>query len=273
MKKTVIYILSLIFLAALFAACTEQPQADSPAPSSEPEAAQSAPAQSAPEDKSPIKVGIRNDTPGFAYLNIDTGEVNGFEVDLMRAVGGLLERDVEFIIVNDTTREKALKAGDIDLIAATFTITDDRKSEYLFTQPYYTDKLAFLVPKDSDAQNVADLDSAKVGVADNTTAVDDLNSAAQNKNITVEAVPFETYTDAKKALFNGEIDSIYMDASVLRSYQDGRVLEEYFTPQPYGIAALKENSELLNAVDSAINFLESDGTLDALADHWEIDLD
>lgn len=281
MKKTIYAIIFILISALCLTSCAQNSEAanaasDAPAASESDRNAQASPAaETSPSanDDSPLKVGIRNDSPGFAYLNIDTGEINGFEVDMINSVGELLGRDIEFVVVNDTTREDALKSGDIDLIAATFTITDGRKEEYLFTRPYYTDRLAFLVPKESDAETVSDLNGAKVGVADDTTAVDDLQSAAESKNISVEAVPFETFTEAKRALFNGEIDAVYMDESILRSYQDGRVIEEYFTPQPYGIAALKENAELLNAVDSAIDLLSADGTLDAYADHWELKLD
>ena len=283
MKKLIAAAAFLFIIAVCFGACSSNSVAQHSELNSEmlssaaetPDAAQTAQleesSQTSPSN-SPLKVGIRNDSPGFAYLNIDTGEISGFEVDIIKSVGALLERDIEFVVVNDTTREDALKSGEIDLIAATFTITDGRKEDYLFTRPYYTDRLAFLVPKESEAQTVADLDGVKVGVADDTTAVEDLESAAGSKGIFVEAVPYGTFTDAKKALFSGEIDALYMDESILRSYQYGRVIEEYFTPQPYGVAALKENAELLNAVDSAIDALTKDGTLEAFADHWELKL-
>lgn len=283
MKKTITAIIFITLAAVLFlTGCSQNADvqnstvnAETPLPTvelAEPSAFLQPP-QSSDEKNSPLKVGIRNDSPGFAYLNIDTGEINGYEVDLVKSVGELLGREIEFVVVNDSTREDALKNGDIDLIAATFTITDDRENDYLFSRPYYTDRLAFLVPKESQAETVSELDGAKVGVADDTTAVEDLQSAARSKNISVEAAPYKTFTDAKRALFAGEIDALYMDESILRSYQDGRVLEEYFAPQPYGIAALKENSELINAVDGAIDMLESDGTLEAFADHWELKLD
>lgn len=282
MKKTISAIIFILLCVLCFVSCSQSGKAKSassavaePTESAEEAMAQPSDAETAASsgDSSPLKVGIRNDSPGFAYLNIDTGEINGFEVDMIKSVGELLGRDIEFVVVNDTTREDALKAGDIDLIAATFTITDGRKEEYLFTRPYYTDRLAFLVPKESGAQKVADLDSAKVGVTDDTTAVEDLQNAAASKGISIEAVPYATFTEAKKGLFAGEIDALYMDESILRSYQDGRVLEEYFTPQPYGVAALKDNPELINAVDSAIDLLFSDGTLEAFSDHWELELE
>lgn len=281
MKKTyVIILIVLLLFTCLLSSCsqndmpaeqTTQAAGISAAASQEP--APSEPPEQSQSDGLPLRVGIRNDSPGFAYLNIDTGEINGYEVDLMNEIGAVLGRDIEYTVVNDTTREQELKNGDIDLVIATYTITDGRKSDLVFSRPYYTDKLAFLVPKDSKARSVSDLNAAKVGVADNTTAVDDLNETAKSKGIEVTAVPFETFSDAKKALFANEIDAIYMDESLLRSYQDGRIIEEYFTPQPYGIAALKENAELINAVDGALDLLISDGTAEALADHWELKLD
>ena len=98
-----------------------------------------------------LKVGVKADIPKYSLLNTTTNEYEGFEDDLAKVIAGkIFDGDtskVEFTTVNAKTRGPLLDKGDIDMVIATFTITDDRKQQYDFSDPYMTDAVGFLVKK------------------------------------------------------------------------------------------------------------------------------
>ena len=103
-------------------------------------------------DKGVLKVGVKNDVPNFGYKNPQTGELEGFEIDLARAIAKDIlgdESKVEFTPVTAQTRGPLLDTGELDMVIATFTITEERKKSYNFSDPYYTDGVAIMVKKDA----------------------------------------------------------------------------------------------------------------------------
>ncbi|NLM83435.1 MAG: transporter substrate-binding domain-containing protein [Clostridiales bacterium] len=283
MKKMTSILLALVLLFALVACGgggSKQPS--SPSPSA------SAPAQSggnggsqlpaqvqAIVDRGVLRVGVKVDVPNFGYQNPDTGEVEGLEIDIAKELAKRLLGDENKITttgVTAQTRGPLLDNNEVDMIIATFTITEERKKSYNFTEPYYTDAIGFLVKKDSGIQTIKDLDGKTIGVAQSATTKDAIIEKAQELGITVNFSEYASYPEINAALASGRVDAFSVDKSILLGYvnESTMILEEGFKPQEYGIATKFDNKDLAEYVNNFIVEIKNDGTLDALLEKWHL---
>ncbi len=216
-----------------------------------------------------LKVGVKEDVPHFGYLNPATNKHEGFEIDLVKAIAKELlgdETKVEYTGVTAKTRGPLLDTGELDLVAATFTVTDERKKSYDFSDIYYTDAVMVMVKKDKGYTSFKDLDGKTIGVAQSSTTKKSLTAGAADLGVTVNFSEFPTYPAIKTALDSGRIDAFSVDRAILLGYVDDTtmLLPDRFAEQPYGIAIKKGNTELLNAVNSIIKKLHDSGELDKM---------
>ncbi len=224
-------------------------------------------------DRGVLRVGTKVDVPNFGYQNPDTGEVEGLEIDIAKALAKKLlgdESKIETQGVTAQTRGPLLDNDEVDIVAATFTITEERKKSFNFTQAYYTDSIGFLVKKDSGVKEIKDLDGKTIGVAQSATTKDACEEKAKELGITFKYSEFASYPEINAALSSGRVDAFSVDKSILLGYvnEDTEVLEEGFKPQDYGIACKLNNQDLAKYLDDFIAEIKSDGTLDALIEKW-----
>ena len=214
-------------------------------------------------DRGVLKVGVKDDVPGFGQKDAATGEFSGIEIDLAKKIGESLGVNVEFTPVTAATRGQLLDNGDIDLVMATFTITEERKQTYNFSTAYYTDAVTVMVKKDSGISSLADLAGKKVGVSQGSTSMAALQEAA-GEDVSIDFQEFATYPEIKAALDSGRVDAFSVDGSILGGYLDDTVelLSERFSPQEYGVTSKKDNTGLAEYVENLIQGWLADGTID-----------
>ena len=227
------------------------------------------------KDRGVLKVGVKVDVPKYGYKNPKTGQIEGFEVDLSKQVAKKIfgdENKVEFQGVTAKTRGPLLDNGEIDMVAATFTITEERKKSYNFSDPYLKDGIGLLVKKSLKASSFKDLDGKTIGVAQSSTTRKALEEEAAKQSISPKFSEFASYPEIKVALDSGRIDCFAVDASILNGYVDDStvILDDRYNPQEYGIATKKENSELAKTINEVINEMKSSGELEKLIEKWEI---
>lgn len=223
-------------------------------------------------DRGVLRVGVKSDVPGFGLQDVLTNEYSGLEIDLAYKIAETLGiDDVEFTAVTAATRGQLLDAGDIDMVAATFTITEERRSSWNFTTPYYTDAVSLLVKLDSGISDYADLTDKVVGVSTGSTSRDALIAAAAEAGVTLDSSAnfseFATYPEIKTALDAGRVDAFCVDGSILSGYLDDTVeiLDSVrFSPQEYGIATKLDNTDWADYLDNLIVTWLADGTLDQM---------
>lgn len=223
-----------------------------------------------------LRVGFKNDVPGFGYLNPETNEIEGFEVDLAKALAKELtgsEENYTATEVNANTRGPMLDNGELDCIIATFTITEERKELFNFSDAYFTDHVGLLVKKDSGIESFADLDGKTIGVAQSATSRTAIQEAADEAGISVSFSEFGTYPEIKTALVSGRVDCFSVDKAILLGYLDDDtvILPEDFRAQDYGIATKKDNTELADKINEILLNMQANGELDALKAKWGID--
>ena len=226
-------------------------------------------------DAGVLSVGTKVDVPNFGYLNPDTNETEGMEIDIVKLIAKDLlgdEKAYKVSGVTAATRGPLIDNGEVDFVIATFTITDERKLSYNFTRPYYTDAIGFLVKKELGASEIADLDGKTIGVAQSATTKAALEELAKEKGITFKYGEFASYPELKTALISGRIDAFSVDQSILLGYVDEStvILEENFKPQNYGIASKLDKKDLAEYLDSFIAELEENGVLAEIIEKWNL---
>lgn len=227
-------------------------------------------------DADVLRVGTKIDVPGFGFQNPESGNIEGFEVDIARELAARIKGDpnkLEVTGVNVTTRGIMLDNGTLDATLATFTITEARKKSYNFSQPYFTDHIGVLVKKDAGIDDLGDLDGKTVGVASSATTRDKLAQAGDEIGIHMEFAEYATYPEIKIALVTGRVDSFSVDRSILMGYLDDStmLLDAQFAPQEYGIATKKTNTELAAQIDDVLQAMMDDGTLASLREKWGLE--
>jgi len=227
-----------------------------------------------------LKVGCKQDVLNFGYLNPDTNQYEGLEINIAYEIAAKIfdcsleeaKNKEEFTAVNATTRGPLLDNGDIDVVLATFTITEERKESWNFSTSYYTDAVGFLVLKDSGITAANDLDGKIIGVSNASTTKDAVTEYLTEKNISVSFKEFDTYPSVKVALSSGNVDVFSVDRGILSSYADDTtlLLEDRFKEQDYGAATKLENKELTELVDGVIKDMIADGRLNTYKEQYNL---
>ena len=233
-------------------------------------------------DRGVLRVGAKNAVIGFGYQDMLTGEYSGMEIDIANKLAEELGVDIEFTTVTAATRTELLDSGDIDCVLATFTITEERKQNWDFSTPYYTDYVTVLVNDASGIKTLSDLVGKKIGVSSGSTSArsvveamiaDGLIDADKYSKDTfdpatwTDQVSFQQYDDyptISTALSAGEVDAFSVDKSILAIYKtEGRsFIDAQFAPQEYGVATKKDSDFSAYVEDKVSTWLE-DGTIAA----------
>lgn len=221
-----------------------------------------------------LKAGVKVDVPKFGYKDPQTGKIDGFEIDIVRAIAKEIlgdENKIELTGVNAQTRGPALDNGELDIVVATFTITEERKNSWNFSEPYFRDFIGLLVKNDGP-QSWKDLNGKKVGVALSATTKKSLTEAAEKDGMKVDFLEFNTYPEIKAALDAGRVDAFSVDVAILLGYKDAgtKILDDKFSPQNYGVASKKTNTELAKLIDDLLAKMAKNGELDKLLAKWEL---
>lgn len=218
-----------------------------------------------------IVFGVKNDTRLFGLKNPSTKEVEGFDIDIAKALAAEIlgdETKVEFKEVTSKTRMPLLNNGDIDAIVATMTITEDRKKEVDFTDVYFDAGQSLLVKKGSDIKGIDSLKGKKVLAVKGSTSAINIREKAPD----AEVLEFENYSEAFAALKSSQGDALTTDDSILYGMVDEdpnyELVGGTFTDEPYGIAVKKGNQTFVDELNKALKALKDSGKYDEIHDKW-----
>lgn len=236
-------------------------------------------------DAGVLKVGGKTDVPCFSLQNTATGEYEGLEDDLAYNIAGKIfgctpdeakeKKLVEFQGVTAKTRGPLVENGELDMVIATFTITEERKETYNFSTPYFTDAVGLLVLKDSGINSIEDLDGKVIGVAQGSTSQKGFEAYVAEKGINVKPTfeEFDGYPALAAALSAKNIDVFSVDRAILAGYRDdtNKLLDDRYAEQEYGVCTKKENTGLAELVDGVVTDLKDSGKLAEMIKDWGIE--
>ncbi|QKW05800.1 transporter substrate-binding domain-containing protein [Streptomyces sp. NA04227] len=204
--------------------------------------------------------------------NID-GKVQGFDVALVDLVAEKLKvkQTIQDIPFENFKTGAALNSGQCDLAAAGMTITEERKKNVDFSDPYFEATQAVLVAKGSGIDSLDDLKAKgkKLGAQAQTTGEE---YATKNK---LGATSFESSDAVLNGLRTKQVQAVIIDYPVVQGWLKDpdnakafEVVENLNTGEQYGITVKKGNTKLLKAINEAIADAKADGTYKKLYEKW-----
>jgi polar amino acid transport system substrate-binding protein len=215
-----------------------------------------------------LTVGSDTSFPPFESMAGDVAE--GFDVDLMAAIATEMGIESKFQTEGfDTLIPTLVAGGKFDVIASGMTITDERKQEIDFSDPYIDSNQSIAVRKDFQFTDESSLAGKKVGAQAGTTGLDWAKENIKDAQI----VEFKTATDALAALQASNVDAVVNDlpvtAALVKDPAKGLVIaKEVPTGEQYGFGVSKENPELLKAINDALAQLKTSGEYDTIYEKW-----
>lgn len=224
------------------------------------------------KDEPTITWGVKYDTRLFGMMDIKTRKVEGFDIDIAKAITKeILGKDgkAEFVEVTSKTRIPLLKNGNIDAIIATMTITEDRKKEVDFSDIYFDAGQSLLVKKGSHIKNIKDLtaEDTVLAVKGSTSTINIRKHAPEAK-----ILELENYAEAFTALQSGQGQAMTTDNAILLGMASENDHYELtggtFTNEPYGIAINKGQDEFLKEVNQALHEMHDNGTYNKIFEKW-----
>ena len=222
-------------------------------------------------DRGVLRVGVKQDLPNFGYRDPESNQYTGMEVEIAKKVAAELGVDIEFTPVTAQTRGALLDNGQLDMVIATFTITEERKELYNFTTPYYTDAVGFLVRKDSNIQSSWEaLDGLTIGVTQGSIQWGLLEEIAAEKGIELNFRELGSNSEVVVALAAHRVDAFSIDQSILSAFlgKTNELLDLQYQPSEYGIVTKKSNKDLAKYLDGLIQGWTEDGSLQAIYDDF-----
>lgn len=220
-----------------------------------------------------FKQGFDLDYRPYSFVG-DDGQNGGFDVELAQAVCEYYGWEYEPVPFNWDAKDAELQAGSCDCIWSGFTI-NGREDDYLWSIPYSDNTQKIMVKADSGLTTLADLAGKKVGVQTATSAYDLLNDEEGQKALLdtfEDLMVYDTYTIAITDLKAGAVDAVAVDATraaEAMAEDDSLVcLDENLGSEQYGIGFRKDDTELCDLVNAALQALAADGTVANIAANY-----
>ena len=215
--------------------------------------------------------GVRADTRLFGLMSVNNGQIEGFEIDLAKALTKQMlgkNAKAKFVQTTPKTRIPLLKNGNIDAILATMTITPERAKQVDFTESYFPSGQSLLVPDNSKIKSVKDLNGKTVLAVKGTTAVDNIAKFAPKAKV----LEYDDYGQAFTALKAGQGQAMTTDNGVLAGIANEnhgyKLVGGTFTKEPYGIAVNKGQTEMFKRINQALAQIKKNGTYHKLIQKW-----
>jgi len=225
-----------------------------------------------------IIVGTSADYSPFEYVDETTGDYTGFDVELMAKIAEKLGVTVEWKDMDFNILLNSLQSGQLDAVIACMTSDAERQQQALFSNGYWVSPDAILVKNDSGVtitDPMTDFPGLRVGVQAGTIQ----EGFCKDELITPGTMPaanLSSYPRADQAVTDlvvGRLDAVFIDFAVAQAFtemQPVTVALIYDLPGDPGIAVKLGEQELVDKINEAIQQLTDDGTIQQLADKYEI---
>ena len=222
-------------------------------------------------DGGTLIVGFDKDFPPMGFVG-DDGEYTGFDLELAQEVAKRLGLEYKAQPIAWDSKDMELESGNIDCIWNGFTMTG-REDDYTWTEPYMANQQVFVVANDSDINSQADLAGKIVEVQADSSAEAALKEAPELTATFKELLTTADYNTAFMDLEQGAVDAIAMDV-IVAGYQiqqrnaDFKILDDSLSEEEYGVGFKKGNTELRDKVQSTLEEMAEDGTLQEVSEKW-----
>lgn len=201
-------------------------------------------------------------------MTTDSGEFEGIDIETAQAIADKLGLELQ---IDDRDFDAALLAvqqGKSDMVMAGVTVTDERQNVMDFTDSYATGIQSIIVKEDSDIASVDDLAGKKIGTQRGTTGYLYCSDDFGDENV----VAYDNGLTAVQMLNNGQVDCVVIDNAPAKEFIAAnpglKLLDTAYVEESYAIGIGKGNTELKDAINTALEELKADGTLQAIVDKY-----
>ena len=235
MKKLITLSLAILMVVSLFAGCGTS------------------------KEDNVITMATSADFPPYEYYEND--EIVGIDIDIMKAVCEKIGMELQPEDMSFDSVIGAAQTGKADIAMSGITVTEDRKNMVNFTIPYTSTAQSIIVVTGGKIAKKADLEGKKIGVQINTTGdtqvTEEFGDAAVDR--------FQNGALAVESLKNGKIDCVVIDGEVAKALVTANegleIIADAYSIEEYAIALAKDNTELLDKINGALEELLADGTV------------
>ena len=201
-------------------------------------------------------------------MTTDAGDFEGIDIEVAGAIAKKLGLELQ---VDDMDFDAALLAaqnGKSDMVMAGVTVTDERLKVMDFSDTYAEGIQSIIVPEDSDIASADDLTGKAIGTQRGTTGYIYCTDDFGEDNV----IAYDDGLTAVQALNNGQVDAVVIDNAPAQEFVAAnpglKILDTAYAQEDYAIGVAKGNTQLLDAINGALEELQADGTLQAIVDKY-----
>ncbi len=209
-----------------------------------------------------ITIGVKYDQPGIGFKGATDDAPVGFDPEMGRILAaslGIDDADIEWKETISDNREPFLQEEEVDIVIASYSITDERRAIVGQAGPYYVTGQQFLVPSDSDIETLDDVKGLDVcSVTGSTSLVNAEEAGAKPRG-------FDTYSECVDQVLDGTVDAMTTDGAILLGYaaenpDELKVVVEPFSEERYGVGYNLDHPEMCQWINDTIEASFEDGT-------------
>lgn len=227
------------------------------------------------EESKKIVVGLDDSFPPMGFKD-EKNEIVGFDIDLAKEVAKRLGREVEFKAIDWNSKEAELKSGRVDILWNGLDITDKRKENMLFSEPYMDNRQIVFVAKNGKVAvaGEADLAGKIIGTQSGGTTEEYFENKPELKASMKEVKYYPDYINAFMDLENGRLDAVVGDEIIGRYYiskhpDEIQAIDTVIgTVSQFGIAFRKDDQKLRDEVQKVFDEMKADGTVAKISEKW-----
>lgn len=201
-------------------------------------------------------------------MTTDSGEFEGIDIETAQAIADKLGLELQIDDMDFDAALLAVQQGKADMVMAGVTVTDERQNVMDFTDSYATGIQSIIVKEDSDIASVDDLAGKKIGTQRGTTGYLYCSDDFGDENV----VAYDNGLTAVQMLNNGQVDCVVIDNAPAKEFIAAnpglKLLDSAYVEESYAIGVGKGNTELKDAINTALEELKADGTLQAIVDKY-----
>ena len=217
--------------------------------------------------KATLVMGTNAAFPPYEYVD-DDGNIVGIDAEIAAALAEKLGMELEIKDMDFNSLITACAGGSIDVVLAGMTVDEERKQSVNFSDSYATGVQVIIVKEGSDIATVDDLDGKIIGVQSGTTG--DIYCTDDYGQDYVKQ--YDNGALAVAALQNDQVDCVIIDNEPAKNFvaaNEGlKILDTEYAVEDYAIAVAKENTELLDKINTAMAELKADGTIDKIIEKY-----
>jgi glutamate transport system substrate-binding protein len=212
-----------------------------------------------------VKIGVKYDQPGLGFQEPGADAPTGFDIEVAKILAaelGIAPEDITWTETVSENREPFLQNNRVDMVLASYSITDERRQVVGQAGPYYVTGQQLLVrEEDKDAITTPeDTEGKKVCSVTGSTSLQRMED-----EYGATPVPFATYSECVDQLENGTVDAVTTDGAILLGYaadnpEELEVVGEPFSEERYGVGFNKDATEMCQFITDTLQKAMDDGT-------------